>query len=59
MAKLGFVSFLFTLWLLIFYWEFDWFLFIVVIIPLTAVVAGVLAFILDMILKPIVEWFNK
>jgi len=47
------------LWLLIFYWEFDWFLFIVVIIPLTAVVAGVLAFILDMILKPIVEWFNK
>ena len=56
MAKLGFVSFVIAAFT-VFKMEFGW-LAIIVLIPMTAFVALILALILE-ILETMVRWFNK
>lgn len=58
-AKLSFVSLLAALWVLIFKWEMGWVMTLLLIVPLTALIALWLAFALNMIIEPLVRWFNK
>lgn len=57
-AKIALISFPITLWLLIRENGFDWFT-VVMIAPMTFLVALGLAAILEWIIEPLVRWINK
>jgi hypothetical protein len=58
MKKIFLLSFPITLWLLIRENGFDWFT-VMLIVPMTALVALGLAAVFELILEPLVRWINK
>ena len=59
MAKIGFISFLLALWILIFYFDSGWFLTLLLSAPMTALVGMGLALVLEYVLEPLLRWIKK
>ena len=59
MPKIGSISFLISLWILIFYWDFGWVMTLIMILPMTALVGMGLAIALEWVIEPLVRGINK
>lgn len=59
MVKVMSVSFLLALWILLFYFDSGWFMSLLLIAPMTALVGMGLALVLEYVLEPVLRWFKK
>jgi len=59
MVKVMSVSFLLALWILFFYFDSGWFMSLLLIAPMTALVGMGLALVLEYVLEPVLRWFKK
>ncbi len=59
MPKIGLISFLISLWILIFYWDFGWIMTLIMILPMTALVGMGVAVVLEWVIEPLVRWINN
>ena len=58
-VKVGFLSFPIALWIALIEWDYGWVMTLIVIVPLTFLVAIGLALVLELIVEPLLRWLNK
>jgi hypothetical protein len=59
MQKIGLISFLISLWIVIFYFDSGWVMTLILIFPMTALVGMGVAIALEWVIEPLVRWINK